>query len=73
MIDLNLCIYYFDIIIIKDRVNRILRFKQIIYIKKFFIDHDIIEFAIISIFINNDKFYIIENNFIIIKKSYHVY
>ena len=35
MINLNLYIYYFDIIIIKDRVNRILRFKQTIYIKFF--------------------------------------
>ena len=27
MIDLNLYIYYFDIMIVKNRINRILRFK----------------------------------------------
>ena len=73
MIDLNLYIYYFDITITKDRVNRILRFKQIIYIKKFFINHDMIKLMIVLIFIINDKFYIVENNFVIIKKSYYVY
>ena len=36
MIDLNLNIYYFNIMIIKDHINRILRFKQTTYIKKFF-------------------------------------
>ena len=73
MIDLNLYIYYFDIIIAKNRVNRILRFKQTIYIEFFFINYDIIESAIISTFIINDKFYVVENDFVIIKESHHVY
>ena len=73
MIDLSLCIYYFDIIIIKDRFNRILRFKQITYIEKFFIDYDIIESTSILIFIINNKFYVVEDDFVIIKKSHYVY
>ena len=73
IIDLGLCIYYLDITITKNRVNRILRFEQIIYIKKFFIDYNMIESAIISTLIINNKFYIIENNFVIIEKSYYVY
>ena len=60
-------------IIIKDRVNRILRLEQIIYIKKFLIDYNIIELMITLTLIINNKFYIIENNFIIIKKSHHAY
>ena len=73
MIDLNLCIYYFDITIAKNYINRILRFKQTNYIEKFCINHDIIESTIILIFIINDKFYIVEDNFVIIKESHHVY
>ena len=73
MIDLSLCIYYFDITIVKNRINRILRFEQTIYIKKFFIDYNIIESAIILILIINDKFYIVENDFIIIKESRYIY
>ena len=73
MIDLNLYIYYFDIMIVKDYINRILRFEQIIYIEKFLINHNMIESTIILTFIINDKFYIIEDDFVIIKKSHHVY
>ena len=32
-----------------------------------------IEFAIISILIINDKFYIVEDDFVIIKESRHIY
>ena len=73
MIDLNLYIYYFNITIIKNYINRILRFKQIIYIENFLINYNIIKSTIISTFIINDKFYIVENNFVIIKESRHIY
>ena len=73
MIDLNLYIYYLDITIVKNRVNRILRLEQIIYIEKFLIDFNIIELMIILTFIINDKFYIVENDFVIIKESRHAY
>ena len=36
MSDLDFCAYYLDIIIFRDRVNRTLRLKQLIYIKRFF-------------------------------------
>ena len=65
--DLNLYIYYLDIMIVKNR------FEQIIYIEKFFIDYNMIESALISIFIINDKFYIIEDDFVIIDKSRYIY
>ena len=73
IIDLNLYIYYFDITIAKNRVNRILRFKYTIYIEKFFINHDIIKSTSTLIFIINDKFYVIENDFVIIEEFRHVY
>ena len=73
MIDLSLYIYYFDMMIAKNRINRILHFKQIIYIEKFFIDHNIIKSIVISILIINDKFYIIKNDFVIIEEFRHVY
>ena len=39
--DLDFYAYYFDMIIFRDRVNRTLRLKQLIYIKRFFKQHDI--------------------------------
>ena len=60
-------------IIVKNRINRILRFKQIIYIKKFFINHNIVESTIILILIINNKFYVIENDFVIIEEFRYVY
>ena len=57
----------------KDYVNRILRLKQTIYIKFFFINYNITELTIISKFIINNKFHIIENDFIIIEESRHAY
>ena len=73
MIDLSSYIYYLDITIAKNRVNRILRLEQTTYIKKFFIDHDIIESIVISILIIDDKFHTVENDFVIIKKSHYIY
>ena len=73
IINLNLYIYYLDMTIAKNYVNRILHFEQTVYIEKFFIDYNIIESAIISTLIINDKFYIVENDFVIIKIFYHVY
>ena len=73
IIDLNLCIYYFDITIVKNYINRILRLKQIIYINFFLINYHIIELIIILILIINDKFYIVENDFVIIKESHYAY
>ena len=73
MIDLNLYTYYFNITIVKNRINRILRLKQTTYIEKFLINHNIIESAIISTLIINDKFYIVENDFMIIEESRHIY
>ena len=73
MIDLNLYIYYLDITIAKDYINRILRLKQTIYIEFFFINHNIIESIVISTFIINDKFHIVKNDFVITEKSHHAY
>ena len=73
IIDLNSYIYYLDITIIKDYINRILRLEQTIYIKKFFINYNIIESIIISTLIINNKFYIVEDNFVIIEESRHIY
>ena len=73
MINLTLYIYYFNIMIIKDYINRILRLKYIIYIEKFFINYNIIELTIISTLIINNKFYIINNDFVIIEKFHYVY
>ena len=38
--DFGFCVYYLDIIISRDRVNRILRLKQLIYIERFFKQYD---------------------------------
>ena len=73
MIDLNLYTYYLNITIVKNRINRILRLKQTTYIEKLLINHNIIESAIISILIINDKFYIVENDFMIIEESRYIY
>ena len=34
--DLDFCVYYFDMIISRDRINQTLRLKQLTYIKRFF-------------------------------------
>ena len=41
MSDLGSCACYFDIIIFRDRANRTLRLRQLIYIKRFFKQYDI--------------------------------
>ena len=56
-------IYYLDIIVIKDRINRILRLNQKDYIKKFLKEYNIISSALSSTFINNNKFHTIKDNF----------
>ena len=73
MIDLSLYIYYLDMTIARNRVNRILRLEQTIYIEKFFINYNMIELTIISMLIINNKFYIVKNNFVTIEESHHIY
>ena len=73
IIDLSLYIYYLDMTIARNRVNRILRLEQTIYIEKFFINYNMIELTIISMLIINNKFYIVKNNFVTIEESHHIY
>ena len=39
--DFDSCVYYLNIIISRDRVNQTLRLRQLIYIERFFKQHDI--------------------------------
>ena len=41
MSDLDFYAYYFDMIVFRDRVNRTFRLKQLIYIERFFKQHNI--------------------------------
>ena len=41
MNDFGFCVYYLNIIVSRDRLNRTLRLRQLIYIKRFFKQHDI--------------------------------
>ena len=56
-------IYYLGIIVIRDRVNRILRLSQKDYIEKFLKEHNMTSSASSLTLINSDKFYTIEDNF----------
>ena len=69
MTNLGECQYYLDIIITRDRANRILRLGQIGYIQKFITEYDIWEFKEIPIPISTKKYQAAKKNFQVTKAS----
>ena len=66
-------IYYLDIIVIRDHINRILRLNQKGYIKKFLEEYDIISSTPSPTSINNNKFHTTKDNFTPINQSRYIY
>ena len=66
-------IYYLDITVTKDRVNRILRLNQKGYIKKFLKEYSITSSTLSLTLINNNKFHITKDNFTSIDQSRYIY
>ena len=66
-------IYYLDMIVTRDRTNRILRLSQKGYIKKFLKEYDITSSAPSLTSINSDKFHTTKDNFTSIDQSRYIY